>query len=402
MLDLENWLDAHSRRGFVWFAKRLSGNDTLANGTHQAGPCIPRDLLLRLLPALNRPERENPDIHFDLDIASHGDRRRARAVWYNNALRGGTRNEARITNLGGTASALLDPENTGALCVFVFEPGGTACSVWVCRDAADEEVVQDRIGPTEPGKWRLWHPAGDDAGFEEHEIEASCRLAPEQMPPEWLEKFPSPMELVDKAAELRPGMDFGVDRRLISRRDCEFELFRSVEQAVELPKIREFGGRAESVEAFVMLAQPILQRRKARSGRSLELHTRRIFIEEGLEEGRQFSWQAESEPGHRPDFLFPSAEAYRNRDFPAERLRMLAVKTTCRDRWRQILNEAARIERKNLLTLQEGVSESQFREMTEAGVQLVVPEPLAAKFPASVRPRLLTLDRFVGQVRDGV
>lgn len=150
-----------------------------------------------------------------------------------------------------------------------------------------------------------------------------------------------------------------------------------------------------------MLAQPILQRRKSRSGRSLELHTRRIFIEEGLEEGRQFSWQAESEAGHRPDFLFPSAEAYKNQNFPAERLRMLAVKTTCRDRWRQILNEAARIERKNLLTLQEGVSESQFREMTEAGVQLVVPKPLAAKFPASVRPRLLTLDRFVGQVLGG-
>ena len=245
----------------MWFAKRLSGNDTLANGTHQAGPYVPRDLLLRLLPALNRPERENPDVHFDLDIASHGDRRRARAVWYNNALRGRTRNEARITNFGGTASALLDPENTGALCVFVFEPGGTACRVWVCRGEADEDVVQDRIGPTEPGKWRLWHPAGD-AGFEEHEIEASCRLEPEQIPPEWLEKFPSPMALVDKAAELRPGMDLGVDRRLLSRRDCEFELFRSVEQAIELPKIHEFGGRAESVEAFVMLAQPILQRRK--------------------------------------------------------------------------------------------------------------------------------------------
>ena len=79
MPDLRDWLDAHSRRGFAWFAKRLSGNDTLANGTHQAGPYIPRDLLLRLLPGLNRPDEADPDIRFDLDIASHDDRRRVRA-----------------------------------------------------------------------------------------------------------------------------------------------------------------------------------------------------------------------------------------------------------------------------------------------------------------------------------
>ncbi len=397
MPELRDWLDEHSRRGFAWFAKRLSGNDTLANGAHQAGPYVPRDLLLRLLPGLNRPDEANPDVRFDLDIASHGDRRLVRAVWYNNMLRGGTRNEARITNLGGAASALLDPENTGALCVFVFD--GAACRVWVCRDEAEEEVVQDRIGPTEPGKWWLWHPAGD-AGFGEREIQADCWLEPEEMPPEWLEKFPSPTELVEKAAGLRPG--FGVDRRLLRRRDCELVLFRSVEQAIEFPKIHDFGNHVDSVEAFARLAQPILQRRKSRSGRSLELHIRKIFLEEGLEEGRQFSWQAESEPGHRPDFLFPSAEAYRNPGFPAGRLRMLAVKTTCRDRWRQILNEAARIERKDLLTLQEGVSESQFREMTASGVRLVVPEPLAVKFPASVRPHLLTLESFVGQVRRAV
>ena len=396
MPDLQDWLDMWSRPGVTWFAKRLSGNDTLANGTHQAGPYIPRDLLRQLIPVLNRPNADNPDVRLDLDIASHGDRRCARAVWYNNKLRGGTRNETRITNLGGADSALLDPENTGALCVFVFD--ASACHVWVCRGEVEEEVVQDRIGPTEPGKWRLWYPAGG-IGFEEQESRASCWLEPEDMPPAWLERFPAPTELVERAAELRPDTSLGIDRRLLSRRDCEYELFRSVEQAIELPKIHEFGRSVDSVEAFAMLAQPILQRRKSRSGRSLELHIRRIFLEEGLAEGRQFSWQAESEPGHRPDFLFPSAEAYRDPDFPPERLRMLAVKTSCRDRWRQILNEAARIERKDLLTLQEGVSESQFREMTAAGVQLVVPEPLAAKFPGSVRPHLLTFEGFVGQVR---
>ena len=78
---------------------------------------------------------------------------------------------------------------------------------------------------------------------------------------------------------------------------------------------------------------------------------------------------------------------------------MLAVKTTCRDRWRQILNEADRIPAKHLLTLQEGVSEGQFAEMTGAGVQLVIPAKLMDSFPKSVRPHLQTLESFIGDVR---
>ncbi|MCE3543732.1 restriction endonuclease, partial [Escherichia coli] len=82
-----------------------------------------------------------------------------------------------------------------------------------------------------------------------------------------------------------------------------------------------------------------------------------------------------------------------------DRLRMLAVKTTCKDRWRQILNEADRIPAKHLLTLQEGVSETQFREMNHAGVQLVVPAGLTDKFPKAVQPHLQSLESFIGDVR---
>jgi hypothetical protein len=78
---------------------------------------------------------------------------------------------------------------------------------------------------------------------------------------------------------------------------------------------------------------------------------------------------------------------------------MLAVKTTCRDRWRQILSEADRIPEKHLLTLQEGVSEAQFREMTGAGVQLVVPAGLTDKFPKTIQPHLQTLESFIRDVR---
>ena len=106
-----------------------------------------------------------------------------------------------------------------------------------------------------------------------------------------------------------------------------------------------------------------------------------------------------SEGDKKPDFLFPSAKAYGDPAFPKERLRMLAAKTTARDRWRQVLNEADRVPTKHLLTLQEGVSENQFAEMEAARLQLVIPASLVGVFPESIRPKLMTLDQFIYDVR---
>lgn len=329
-----------------------------------------------------------------------------RAVWYNNRLHGnpkGGRNETRLTGFGGGASALLDPESTGALTVFAFRHvAGTEisdCHVWVCRHETEEDLVEDRVGPVEPGKWLIWPPAQGflpDLFQPAPAARTSCWLDDGEIPASWRLKFPSCAEIIRKAVELRPDSSLDPDRRLIRRRDCEFEIFRSVEQAIELPHIR---AGFTTVDDFIARAQTVLQRRKARSGRSLELHAREIFIEERLEEGTQFAHQPVSEDGKTPDFLFPSIAAYRDMSFPADQLRMLAVKTTCKDRWRQILNEADRIPAKHLLTLQEGVSETQFGEMVNAGVQLVVPAGLTEKFPKAVQPHLQSLESFIGDVR---
>lgn len=404
--DLVEWLDEHGAPDFTWYVKRLSGNDTLANGSHQAGPYIPRKFLFDVFPDLNRPDIKNPDVRFNLYVDSHADHREVRAVWYNNHFHGSTavrgRDETRVTGFGGGASALLDPESTGALTVFAFRrvrDGETAdCHVWVCRHETEEDIVEDRVGPVEPGKYLIWPPAQDGLPglLTQPSMRASCWLDDTDIPTDWQDRFPSGAEIIRLAVNLRPDGALDPDNRLIRRRECEFEIFRSVEQAIEMPHIA--AGFA-TIDRFIARAQTILQRRKARSGHSLELHAKTIFVEERLVEGTHFAHQPESEPGKRPDFLFPSAAAYHDASFPRERLRMLAVKTTCRDRWRQILNEADHIPAKHLLTLQEGVSESQFREMTHAGVQLVVPLGLIEKFPKPVQPHLQTLESFIGDVR---
>lgn len=399
--DFLDWMAEFSRQDAVWYAKRLSGNDTLANHSHQAGPYIPREVLFGVLPVLDRPEQENPDTHFRLRIDSHGEASRTvRAIWYNNALRGGTRNEARVTGFGGQRSPLLDPESTGAVAVFAFisGPSGTAteCRVWVCRSEAEEDLFEQRLGPLEPGRWTVWSPDAGPLASARPVPAAPCRLPLEEIPADWLSSFPTGAQIVAKSVELRPERQRNPDDRLLRRRDCEYEIFLSVEEAVEMPRIRE--GFA-NIEEFVSRAQSILQRRKSRAGRSLELQAKEILLEEGLRESNQFAHGVESDPGRKPDFLFPSQECYRDAAFPPDRLRMLAVKTTCRDRWRQILNEARRIETKHLLTVQEGVSEGQFREMKESGVRLVVPSRLWTHYPAAVRAELTSLESFIAEIR---
>ena len=401
---LSDWLGDWLRPGNTCYLKRLSGNDTLANQSHQAGPYIPKELLFEVLPGLNDRNRKNPDCEFDAYIDSHDDHRRVRAVWYNNRLFGGSRDEARVTNWGGVASALLDPDATGSLAAFIFVRTSVGAAitlrVWVCRNPSEEELIEDRIAPVEPGRHVVWDPNADQAdlfvGARANASAASCRLTAEELPPNWLLDFPPAIEIVRKVCELRPAGGLSADERLVRRRNCEFELFQSVEEAIEGQQInRSFF----SVADFLSHAQRILQRRKARSGRSLELQTRAILLEDGFIEGKDFSHQPESETGKRPDFLFPSEDAYKDAAFPTDRLRMLAAKTTCKDRWRQVINEADRICEKHLLTLQEGVSINQHAEMRAAGVRLVVPKTLTNSYPEQIRPELLQLDEFFDEVR---
>ena len=100
-----------------------------------------------------------------------------------------------------------------------------------------------------------------------------------------------------------------------------------------------------------------------------------------------------TEGNKKPDFIFPSAAAYHDMLFPAERLVFLGSKTTCKDRWRQVLNEANRIPHKYLFTLQEGVSPNQLDEMRDENLTLVVPKALHKSYPKG--GDIITLRDFI-------
>jgi hypothetical protein len=119
VIPVNEWIDEQIAAKSVGLAKRLSGNDTLANKSHQAGVYLPKNFVFELFPSLANSDQKNPRLKVQVRIDSHNVAREASIIWYN----GGTRNEVRMTGFGGAQSPLLDPESTGSLAVFTFVKG---------------------------------------------------------------------------------------------------------------------------------------------------------------------------------------------------------------------------------------------------------------------------------------
>jgi hypothetical protein len=394
MSVFHDWLLEIAGGNYFVYIKRLSANDTGATGGHQVGLYIPTGIVEKLFPSINHTLELNPSVFLTAHVSSHDcPDSEARAIYYNSRHFGKTRNEKRITRWG-RGSPLQDPENTGALALLAFrldEQGGDCSEVdiWVCVSPDEEDIIETAIGEIIPGTF-ISGPAGQILGG------LSIQYLPVNhtydIPEDWKRRFPSGNEIIQYAGIHYIQDSEDPDEQLIDRRRIEYDIFLLVEEFHVLDIIRKGFG---SVDEFIALANSVSNRRKSRAGKSLELHLEHLFIEHGL---RHFATQAVTEGNKKPDFLFPSAEAYHDDEFPGENLRMLAVKTTCKDRWRQILNEADKIHQVHLFTLQEGVSQAQYREMQDAGVRLVVPSPLHKKYPEAIREELMTLGAFIAEL----
>lgn len=147
------------------------------------------------------------------------------------------------------------------------------------------------------------------------------------------------------------------------------------------------------VDDFLHTASSIMNRRKSRAGRSLENHVHYL-----LTRARIAHEMRPPDIDGNPDIVIPNSQSYHDRSYPVEKLFIMGVKTTCKDRWRQVLNEGKRVPHKHILTIQQGISSNQLREMRKRGVSLVVPERLQKDYPPGAM-RILTVEKFIGHVR---
>jgi hypothetical protein len=152
------------------------------------------------------------------------------------------------------------------------------------------------------------------------------------------------------------------------------------------------------VDGFVSFSMSVHNRRKSRQGHALEHHLKAVFNAHKLkfDHGKK----AKTEGNAKPDFLFPGGKEYHDASFHTERLTLLGAKSTCKDRWRQVLAEGARVKNKHLITLEPSISIPQTDEMKSFDLQLILPKSIHATYKPVQQSWLMDIAGFVSMVKD--
>lgn len=212
--------------------------------------------------------------------------------------------------------------------------------------------------------------------------------------------FPKTEAFSDLARLTLPQIDArsDPDGALIAWLGHEEAMFRRLERRAVTTRVEAGFGSGEGldIDGFLHFSLQVQNRRKSRMGRAFENHLGAVFNAFRL----TFEPQAVTEQRNTVDFLFPGSAEYHNPDFPADGLTMLAAKSTCKERWRQVLPEAQRIWPKHLVTLEPAISPAQTTQMQTERLQLVVPAPIQPSYNTSQRAELLSLTDFVNLVLD--
>lgn len=191
------------------------------------------------------------------------------------------------------------------------------------------------------------------------------------------------------------------DDALMSWMDQEEKLFRIYERHLVQDRLRAgFGDHGDDVDEFISFSLSVQNRRKSRVGHAFEGHLDHLFRLHKLKFQQGRGKEHVTENNSKPDFLFPSFADYSNPDFPSGNLIMLGAKTTCKDRWRQVLSEAARIPSKHLVTLEASISETQTDEMASHHLQLVIPTSIHETYTVRQQETLQDLQGFIDRIKE--
>ena len=368
------------------FCRFITANDTGKNGSHQAGFYIPK-CAAALLFDTPGVKGENKDklvkVKWQDDFTTD-----SRFIYYGQ----GTRNEYRITRFG-KGFPFFEEDNVGDLLIIAKQS----------EDYYDGFVLQADQDIDDFFAFFNLSPE-----MTNQLIDISQAKTPEKQLETSIQKlvslytdFPETTQMAKFARDIYNEANQITDEdicktpdlQLLKWIDTEYALFRNFEEKIYAPI---YSIPFPNCQELVKFSNIILNRRKSRAGKSLEHHLATIFTSAKLE----YEEQAVTEDNKKPDFLFPSGEAYHNLMFPADKLVFLGAKTTCKDRWRQVLNEANRIETKYLFTLQQGISKNQLQEMKHEHLKLVVPSPYLSSFDKEFQSEIETLSSFINIVKE--
>jgi len=205
-------------------------------------------------------------------------------------------------------------------------------------------------------------------------------------------EFPTSSEMSRFAREKAGNYVTDPDSTLISWLEREEQLFIALENIIVGPRLKE---GFKDVDEFIQYSLSVQNRRKSRMGLSFQNQLSALFNSMNI----SYTPQGVTEGNNKPDFIFPGIQQYHDKSFEPAYLTMLGVKSSCKERWRQILTEADRIPEKHLCTLDQSISDAQLEEMKTQNVTLVIPESMRVVYKDS-DAYVLNLADFVSLIRE--
>lgn len=362
--------------------KFISPNDVGETGSHQCGYLLPKHAwqIFTSIP----PDKVSGDTNPKEDVRviwQDGRETESVITWYGRK----TRSEYRLTRFGRDFP-YLTKDNIGSLLVLV-PCGERRFLAFVLDTDADFEAIESALGVSFLKSWALF----DATVPPDQETEDECLKRHFSGFIAAHSKFPTALTIskaVQTAIEecIKNILSATPDHQLVLLMQLEYDLFRMLERKICQAEITRL---FKDVDDFIRTAASIMNRRKSRAGKSLENHVTYLLSKSGV------PFESQPQIDGEPDIIVPSAAAYRDQEYPVEKLIIMGLKTTCKDRWRQVLNEGKRVPQKHLLTMQHGISENQLLQMQKANVKLVVPKGIHKKYPASHRQFLLSVEGFI-------
>jgi hypothetical protein len=183
--------------------------------------------------------------------------------------------------------------------------------------------------------------------------------------------------------------------------DLEEKVFFAVEKVIVGDILRDALSTGENpflrggdlpLDDILGIAQSVFQRRKSRVGHAFENHFQQLLIDRHIFHVRG----GHTEGKAKPDFLFPGLTEYRTAPaVGATNLTILGLKHTCKDRWRQVPSEAAKVPQKHILTMERSISTHQTDEMKTQRVSLVVPKGILGTFTPKQQADMLIIQDFL-------
>ena len=178
---------------------------------------------------------------------------------------------------------------------------------------------------------------------------------------------------------------------------AETALFMAIEEMLGNKGLVELQMKGKlDFHTAMRLTMSFQQSRRSRRGQSLENHFLTL-----LERLRiPYGYQCTTEPGKKPDFLFPSCDAYHDPTCPDDRLRTVGCKTRVRERHTQWLGEAARISLKYALCIDDGLSDALVGRY-EGKLRFFMPRQLLDSSYATraIRPLLGSVTDLIGELQ---